>query len=146
VVEGRFAKTSRLVRSSMSNMFASIASGICALWGPLHGGANQAVLEMLEAIHQMLAGQISVSTKIAAKILSQFSGAPSRSSTSVSARRVVSAGMRNPSSVMPLLKSSSLTSGRTFKRIKSPAIVGVKFNRTPNSFHTIVMPRAPPEA
>ena len=42
---------------------------------------------------------------------------PSRSSTSVSARRVVSAGIRNPSSVMPLAKSSALTSGRTFRRI-----------------------------
>jgi len=44
--------TVRLVGSSKANMFASIASGICALWGPLHGGANQAVVEMLEAIHK----------------------------------------------------------------------------------------------
>ena len=42
--------TVRLVRSSMSNMFASIASGICALWGHRHGGANQRVVEMLEQI------------------------------------------------------------------------------------------------
>jgi citrate synthase len=32
--------------------FASISAGVSALWGPLHGGANQAVLEMLEEIHQ----------------------------------------------------------------------------------------------
>ena len=61
---------------------------------------------------------------------------PSRSSTSVSARRVVSAGMRNPESVMPLAKSSELTSGRTFSRMTSPAIVGVKFRRMPNSLNS----------
>jgi len=42
--------TVRLVGSSQANLFASIAAGICALWGPLHGGANQEVVEMLEAI------------------------------------------------------------------------------------------------
>ncbi|MFN3605397.1 MAG: citrate synthase [Leptonema sp. (in: bacteria)] len=46
------ASTVRLVGSSRANIFASIASGVCALWGPLHGGANQAVIEMLELIHQ----------------------------------------------------------------------------------------------
>lgn len=43
--------TVRVVGSSDANLFASIASGICALWGPKHGGANQAVIEMLEEIH-----------------------------------------------------------------------------------------------
>lgn len=42
--------TVRLVGSSKANLFASVSAGICALWGPLHGGANQAVIEMLEAI------------------------------------------------------------------------------------------------
>ncbi len=42
--------TVRLVGSSDANLFASVAAGINALWGPLHGGANQAVIEMLEAI------------------------------------------------------------------------------------------------
>ena len=42
--------TVRLVGSSRANLFASISAGILALWGPLHGGANQAVLEMLEEI------------------------------------------------------------------------------------------------
>jgi citrate synthase len=42
--------TVRMVGSSQANLFASIAAGICALWGPLHGGANQAVIEMLERI------------------------------------------------------------------------------------------------
>jgi len=39
--------TVRMVASSRANIFASAAAGVCALWGPLHGGANQAVLEML---------------------------------------------------------------------------------------------------
>lgn len=43
--------TVRLVGSSHANMFASISAGINALFGPLHGGANQGVLEMLETIH-----------------------------------------------------------------------------------------------
>ncbi len=42
--------TVRMVGSSQANLFASIAAGICALWGPLHGGANQRVIEMLETI------------------------------------------------------------------------------------------------
>jgi citrate synthase len=42
--------TVRLVGSSNANLYASISAGILALWGPLHGGANQAVLEMLERI------------------------------------------------------------------------------------------------
>jgi citrate synthase len=42
--------TVRMVGSSQANLFASISAGICALWGPLHGGANQAVIEMLEHI------------------------------------------------------------------------------------------------
>jgi len=43
--------TVRLVGSAQANLFASISAGICALWGPLHGGANQEVVEMLERIH-----------------------------------------------------------------------------------------------
>jgi citrate synthase len=42
--------TVRQVGSSQANLFASISAGICALWGPLHGGANEEVLTMLEAI------------------------------------------------------------------------------------------------
>ncbi len=44
--------TVRMVASSKANLFASTAAGVCALWGPLHGGANQAVLEMLGEIHR----------------------------------------------------------------------------------------------
>ena len=44
--------TVRIVGSSHAGLFASVAAGISALWGPLHGGANQAVVEMLEAIKQ----------------------------------------------------------------------------------------------
>ncbi|MEZ4798316.1 MAG: citrate synthase [Flavobacteriales bacterium] len=42
--------TVRMVGSSQSNLYSSISAGIAALWGPLHGGANQAVIEMLERI------------------------------------------------------------------------------------------------
>lgn len=42
--------TVRMVGSSNANLFASISAGICALWGPLHGGANEACVEMLEQI------------------------------------------------------------------------------------------------
>ena len=44
--------TVRLVGSSMVNLYSSICAGICALWGPLHGGANQEVIEMLEDIQR----------------------------------------------------------------------------------------------
>ena len=44
--------TVRLVGSSRANLFAAVAAGVLALWGPLHGGANQEVIEMLEAIKQ----------------------------------------------------------------------------------------------
>lgn len=44
--------TVRLVGSSGANLYASISAGISALWGPLHGGANQAVIEMLLRIHK----------------------------------------------------------------------------------------------
>ncbi len=44
--------TVRLVGSSNANLFASVSAGVNALFGPLHGGANQAVLEMLQGIHE----------------------------------------------------------------------------------------------
>ena len=44
--------TVRLVGSSEANLFASVAAGVCALWGPLHGGANVAVVDMLETMVQ----------------------------------------------------------------------------------------------
>jgi len=44
--------TVRLVGSSMVNLYASVCAGICALWGPLHGGANQEVIVMLEDIQR----------------------------------------------------------------------------------------------
>jgi citrate synthase len=43
--------TVRMVASSGANMFASAAAGVCALWGPLHGGANVAVIELLQQLH-----------------------------------------------------------------------------------------------
>ena len=44
--------TVRMVGSSRANMYASVAAGVCALWGPLHGGANVAVIEMLEQLQR----------------------------------------------------------------------------------------------
>jgi len=44
--------TVRMVGSSQANIYATISAGISALWGPLHGGANQAVIEMLKLIHK----------------------------------------------------------------------------------------------
>ena len=44
--------TVRIVGSSQANIYASVSAGICALWGPLHGGANQAVIEMLAQIEK----------------------------------------------------------------------------------------------
>jgi citrate synthase len=44
--------TVRTVASSRANLFASAAAGVCALWGPLHGGANQKVIEMLKEIQK----------------------------------------------------------------------------------------------
>lgn len=46
------ASTVRMVGSSDCNLYASVSAGIAALWGPLHGGANQAVIEMLERIKE----------------------------------------------------------------------------------------------
>jgi len=44
--------TVRMVGSSGANLFASVAAGVCALWGPLHGGANMAMVQMLEEIQR----------------------------------------------------------------------------------------------
>ena len=64
---------------------------------------------------------------------------PSRSSTSVSVRRVDSAGTRKPSMMTALAKSSELTSGLTLRRIRSPpSTVGVNARRTPNSLNVMV--------
>lgn len=56
--------TVRLVGSSDANLFASIAAGVCALWGPKHGGANQAVVEMLTKIHND-GGDVNAAVKAA---------------------------------------------------------------------------------
>ena len=45
------ASTVRMVGSSQSNLYSTMSAGIAALWGPLHGGANQKVIEMLQQIH-----------------------------------------------------------------------------------------------
>jgi citrate synthase len=52
------ASVVRMVGSSKANLYASISAGICALWGPLHGGANQSVIEMLERILETDKGNV----------------------------------------------------------------------------------------
>jgi citrate synthase len=63
--------TVRLVGSSDANLFASIAAGICALWGPKHGGANQAVVDMLGEIHKN-GGDVKAAVKAAKDKNSSF--------------------------------------------------------------------------
>jgi citrate synthase len=63
--------TVRLVGSAKANLFASISAGICALWGPLHGGANQEVIEMLENI-QREGGNVAKYVELAKKKDSGF--------------------------------------------------------------------------
>ncbi len=63
--------TVRLVGSAQANLFASIAAGICALWGPLHGGANQEVVEMLEQIRAD-GGDVTKFVKLAKDKTSSF--------------------------------------------------------------------------
>ncbi len=70
---------------------------------------------------------------------------PSRSSTLVDAFRVESAGTRKPCSVIPLAKSRVLTSGATFSRMMSPAIVGVNVSLMPNSLYITVTALLAPE-
>lgn len=59
--------TVRLVGSSHANLFASVSAGIMALFGPLHGGANQAVLEMLGEIHASGEGVDAFIAKVKAR-------------------------------------------------------------------------------
>ncbi|MGE5829440.1 MAG: citrate synthase [Micromonosporaceae bacterium] len=59
--------TVRLVGSSHANLFASVSAGVNALFGPLHGGANQAVLEMLQGIHESGDDAVSFVRKVKAK-------------------------------------------------------------------------------
>jgi len=59
--------TVRMVGSSQANMWASASAGVCALWGPLHGGANTAVVQMLEQIHQSGESVEQIIVKVKAK-------------------------------------------------------------------------------
>jgi citrate synthase len=63
--------TVRMVGSAQTNLFAAVSAGILALWGPLHGGANQEVLEMLEEIHKE-GGDVSRFVELAKKKDSGF--------------------------------------------------------------------------
>jgi citrate synthase len=56
--------TVRMVGSSQANLYASVAAGVCALWGPLHGGANQAAVAMLNQIHESGEGVEAFITRV----------------------------------------------------------------------------------
>jgi citrate synthase len=60
--QGCSTTTVRLVGSSRANLFASCAAGVCSLWGPVHGGASIAVVEMLETIER---GEMTVDQAVA---------------------------------------------------------------------------------
>ena len=81
--------TVRMVGSSGANLFASISAGICALWGPLHGGANQAVIEMLEQI-QADGGDykkyVDLAKKTRARASASWASATASTRTSIRAR------------------------------------------------------------
>jgi citrate synthase len=63
--------TVRIARSSRAGLFASVAAGVCALWGPLHGGANQEVIEMLQWINDS-GGNVKKAIELAKKKDSGF--------------------------------------------------------------------------
>lgn len=63
--------TVRMVGSARANLYAAVSAGICALWGPLHGGANQAVMDMLTEIHEA-GGDVSKAVAMAKDKNSKF--------------------------------------------------------------------------
>ena len=60
--QGCSTTTVRVVGSSRANLFASCAAGVCSLWGPVHGGATEAVVEMLESIQR---GELTIDQALA---------------------------------------------------------------------------------
>ena len=109
--------TVRLVGSSEANIYAAIAAGINALWGPLHGGANQEVIEMLEHI-EADGGDVDKYVKMAKDPNNPFklSGASATASTRTTTRAPASsrrpATSCSPSSAGAITCSTSRSSSR----------------------------------
>ncbi len=97
--------TVRMVGSSQANLFASIAAGILALWGPLHGGANEEVLQMLTAI-QTGGGDVKKYVELAKKKDSGF--------------RLMGFGHRVYKNYDPRAKIIKVAADRVMKKMKNP--------------------------
>jgi citrate synthase len=97
--------TVRMVGSSQANLFASIAAGILALWGPLHGGANEEVLEMLQAI-QDGGGDVKKYVELAKKKDSGF--------------RLMGFGHRVYKNYDPRAKIIKVAADKVMKKVKAP--------------------------
>ncbi|MES1205846.1 MAG: citrate synthase [Pseudomonadota bacterium] len=97
--------TVRMVGSSQANLFASVAAGILALWGPLHGGANEEVLEMLQAI-QDGGGDVKRYVELAKKKDSGF--------------RLMGFGHRVYKNYDPRAKIIKIAADRVMKKMKAP--------------------------
>lgn len=97
--------TVRVVRSSQANLFASVTAGITALWGPLHGGANQEVLEMLQEISDD-GGNVKKYVELAKSKESKF--------------RLMGFGHRVYKNFDPRAKIIKVACDRIMKKIKNP--------------------------
>ena len=97
--------TVRMVGSSQANLFASVAAGILALWGPLHGGANEEVLEMLTAI-QNGGGDVKKYVELAKKKDSGF--------------RLMGFGHRVYKNYDPRAKIIKVAADKVMKKMKTP--------------------------
>ena len=97
--------TVRMVGSSQANLFASVAAGILALWGPLHGGANEEVLEMLQSIKDG-GGDVKKYVELAKKKDSGF--------------RLMGFGHRVYKNYDPRAKIIKVAADRVMKKMKSP--------------------------
>jgi citrate synthase len=97
--------TVRMVGSSQANLFAAVSAGILALWGPLHGGANEEVLEMLQGIHDS-GGDVNKAVELAKKKDSGF--------------RLMGFGHRVYKNYDPRAKIIKVAADRVVKKMKSP--------------------------
>jgi citrate synthase len=97
--------TVRMVGSSQANLFAAVSAGILALWGPLHGGANEEVLEMLQGIHDS-GGDVKKCVELAKKKDSGF--------------RLMGFGHRVYKNYDPRAKIIKVAADRVMKKMKNP--------------------------
>jgi citrate synthase len=97
--------TVRMVGSSQANLFAAVSAGILALWGPLHGGANEEVLEMLQRIHDS-GDPVQKYVELAKKKDSGF--------------RLMGFGHRVYKNYDPRAKIIKTAADRVFKKMKQP--------------------------